>query len=416
MAGDDAGLAPNKAPTKRQQADVTVFGDLKIRKRLAWRLRSLTLAPPVKRRPVDGPVVVAGLFRAASGLGRAVRGCADALESHGVSVLRVDLSGQFGQEDLPPDPRLAAPPKQALGTLIVHVNAPETDWALVALGHYRPRRWRIVGAWVWETPSPPASWRAASRRLSEIWAPSRFAADAIASVADAPVAVVPHAVIAPPDIASDRAGFGLAPGDLVCLTLADGRSSFYRKNPIGAVKVFRAALDGRADARLIVKTRHLCDQPAYRNALTAEIGNDPRIRLIDDDLSEADMWALTASADIFLSLHRAEGFGLPIAEAMALGKPVIATGWSGNMDFMADADAAVAFRLVPVVDPTQRYAPQPDAMWAEPDLEAATVRLRALANDPALRARLAAAGRQAVARFCNGAAYAKALDDPSAAS
>jgi glycosyltransferase involved in cell wall biosynthesis len=112
----------------------------------------------------------------------------------------------------------------------------------------------------------------------------------------------------------------------------------------------------------------------------------------------AERHALTACADIVLSLHRSEGFGLVPAEAMLLGKPVIATNWSGNLTFMDPSSSAlVGYRLVPAVDPRGTYA-VPGALWAEPDLADAAAWLRQLGDDPAARAALGARGRAAAAQ------------------
>jgi glycosyltransferase involved in cell wall biosynthesis len=123
------------------------------------------------------------------------------------------------------------------------------------------------------------------------------------------------------------------------------------------------------------------------------VGGAPNIRLETRTLPAADLHALTAAADIVLSLHRSEGFGLVLAEAMLLRRPVIATGWSGNMAFMdAHCAALVDYRLVPARDPRQVYA---GASWAEPDHEAAVAQLRRLADDSAERVALGARGEAA---------------------
>lgn len=378
--------------------------------KIIWRVRDLVFAPPVRGRLVEGPVVVAGLFRAASGIGRAARGCAEALEKAGGNITRVDLSGVFGQEDLPADPRLTTMPTKETGTLILHCNAPEADRALLALRHFHGKRWRIVGCWVWETSVAPESWRRASRRLSEIWTPSRFAADAIAAVSAVPVRAVPHFVAAPDGLAADRKRFNLEDEQFVCLAMADGRSSFFRKNPIGAIRAFRRGLGERPEARLVVKARNLGEQPAFKELLSDAAEGDRRIIILEEDFTEDDQWRLLACADVFISLHRSEGFGLPVAEAMALGKAVIATGWSGTAEFL-DPDAAIAapWKLEPVDDPSLRYKPADGAVWAEPDEDAAARALHRLAGDPALRRTLGETARAAIARHCGAGAYADAL-------
>lgn len=335
-------------------------------------------------------MVVAGLHRAASGVGQAARSLADALELSGRAVRRVDLSAVFGQCDLAPDPRLEAMPPDAAGTLVLYVNAPETERALMALRLFRPRRWRIIGAWAWETDRAPAAWRTPSRRLSEIWALSRFAADAIATVARPPVRVVSPAVIPPAEVSPDRARFGLPENVVAFLTMADGRSSLHRKNPSGAIAAFRRGLPAAVDARLLVKLRNVDE--ASMEALIAEAEGDARITFLEADLDDASRWSLLASCDAFVSLHRAEGFGLPIAEAMALGKPVVATGWSGNMDFMnAENALPVGFRLIAVEDPTGRYPSDTASVWADPDIDGAADAMRRLALDANLRQRIGAA-------------------------
>ena len=118
----------------------------------------------------------------------------------------------------------------------------------------------------------------------------------------------------------------------------------------------------------------------------------------------ADSHALTACADIVLSLHRSEGFGLVPAEAMLLGRPVVATAWSGNMDFMDDSSAAlVGYHLTPARDPRGVFE-APGAMWAEPDIAEAAGHLTRLAGDPAARATLAERGQvRAFERLGDGA-------------
>jgi glycosyltransferase involved in cell wall biosynthesis len=168
---------------------------------------------------------------------------------------------------------------------------------------------------------------------------------------------------------------------VVVLVSFDLASSFARKNPFAAVAAFHGAFGDRPDRILLLKVGHPDHAPADFARL-AQMAQSPNIRLLTQTLSSEDRHALTACADIVLSLHRGEGFGLVLAEAMLLGKPVIATGWSGNTDFMDGTNAAlVGYRLVPARDDRSVYR----GLWAEPDVVEAAELLRKLADDADLR-------------------------------
>lgn len=344
-----------------------------------WRVRRRLLAAPA-RTPREllaakaGPIVVAGLFRTASGIGESARSCADALEEAGIAHLCVDLSAAFNQVDIEADRPLGAMPEARSGTLILHVNAPEVAPALHVLNHYGAKKWRIVGCWVWELEKAPRSWARAARALSEIWAPSTFCVDAFRPLTSRPVKLVPYRIKPPEGLA--RAG---GHDGLVVLSMADGRSSLARKNIAGAIRVFLAALGERPDCRLIVKTRNLSEFPEEAAALRRAAQGHPRIEFQDASLAPIDRWRLIASCDILLSLHRSEGFGLPIAEALALGKPVVATGWSAPTDFTPPAMLA-PYKLEPVNDAGGPYGAFSESRWAAPDEEAAAALLRKIAR------------------------------------
>jgi len=222
---------------------------------------------------------------------------------------------------------------------------------------------------------------------------------------------VPHplAVAPPVPAALRRAAFGLPDDALVVLVAFNLASSFERKNPLAAVAAFRAAFGARADRLLLLKVGNAGHAPADFERLAAAVADAPNIRLETRTLPVADAHALTAAADIVLSLHRSEGFGLVPAEAMLLGRPVVATGWSGNMTFMDDSCAAlVDYRLVPARDPRGVYA-VPGATWAEPDIAHAAEWLRRLGDDPGLRARLGPAGQVAARARLGAAPLAEAV-------
>lgn len=376
--------------------------------------RSLVLPRPLPARPLRktaGPLIVAGMFRTGNGLGRAARSCFEALDRLGFDPVAADLSGHFDQADLDPAIALSERVEGDKGTLIVFVNPPELEQALFRLGLRRGQKWRIIGAWAWELPCAPPSWVRQARFVSEIWAPSRFVAAAFAHRYDKPVRIVPHHVSLPAEAAASAPPGSDAP--LRILTLADARSSLERKNPAAAVRMFQAAFPPGMRTELLIKCRNLHLFAREAGELRRAAGQDPRIRILDVTLSDEAQRGLIRQSDIILSPHRSEGFGIHMAEAMSEGRCVIATGWSGNLDFMDETCARLLpFSLRPVTDQTGIYSPAGDACWAEPDFEAGVSALRELAADPALRERMGEAGRRMIEARLGPHGYSNALLTP----
>jgi glycosyltransferase involved in cell wall biosynthesis len=171
-----------------------------------------------------------------------------------------------------------------------------------------------------------------------------------------------------------------------------------RKNPAGAIEAFRRAFPGPEAAHLVVKVTGTGGAPQAAATLRALIAGMPNVTLLDRFLPAADLSALIAQCDVFLSLHRAEGLGLFLAEAMWLGRPIVATGWSGALQLLDDSHAMlVRHRTVPVRAGDYTWVP-PGASWAEPDLDHAAECLRRLAEDAGLRAELGRRSREKAAR------------------
>jgi glycosyltransferase involved in cell wall biosynthesis len=280
---------------------------------------------------------------------------------------------------------------------VLHVNPPVLPAVLLSLPRGLLRGRRVIGYWTWELPVAPKAWQEGAPFVHEVWTVSRFAADALEPLLPGRVRVVPSPLaVRPPEPSGlGRGDFGLPETALVTLASFNLASSFVRKNPLGAIAAHRAAFGARADRVLLIKLinpHHFAADFEHIRAVAAEL---PNVRLETRTMPAADAHALTACCDIVLSLHRSEGYGLIPAEAMLLGRPVVATGWSGNMDYMDDECAClVPFRLVAARDPRGIYE-VPGAVWAEPDIGAAAEHLRRLADDAALRAALGVRGRMA---------------------
>lgn len=366
------------------------------RRALAQGAALLAPKPDEPPPPVTGGFAVGGEVGRASGLGEAAR-----LILHGIEALGLPAEAFAAGLALPGETgtsgglRSARPREGA--ALLLHVNAPQLPLALLRLGRGSVRGRRVVGCWAWELPQVSDDWRPGAALVHEAWVPSRFTAAAVEPLlAGRPVRVVPYPVAArPPRPASlDRTAFGLPADAVVTLCAFSLASSFERKNPLAAIAAHKQAFGTRADRILLLKVNAPEHYPADMARLHAAAGGAANIRFETRTLPAQDHHALMAACDIVLSLHRSEGFGLVPAEGMLLGKPVVATAWSGTMDFMdAGSAALVPFALVPARDPRGVFE-APGAVWAEADVRAAADHLTRLADNAGTRAALGAAGRR----------------------
>lgn len=375
--------------------------------RVKWRLRHLFLPRPETSPDKNVPenlrnIAVAGLLRTGSGIGQSARYCVEGMRATGVSFEAIDLSETFNQVDMDFDNCVLPSEARPWDTLILHLNAPEFERALFELSRSAARKGRskprIIGYWAWETPQVPAAWQRVEKYLSEIWVPSAFVADALRATFSVPILIIPHHVprIAPAhetdfnlvgQLKSQTAGAS----SFTCLAMADGRSSFDRKNVVGAIEAFKQAFPEDADVRLVLKTRNLGEFPDVKGKLLAAVAQDQRIHIIDCTLSAPQMRDMVRQCDAFISLHRAEGFGLHLAEAMQAGLAVVATGWSGNMEFMSPKNACLArFDLAQIEDSQFVYETPQDVVWAQPDIAHAARLLKQLKSGEIDREALAA--------------------------
>ena len=344
----------------------------------------------------DRPGVnVIGYLSAESGVGESARSMLRILAAAGIPVnpieFRVGNMSRLGEQLSG-----AAFTTHLHAINLFHVNA---DQMFVARDHLGPSLFEgryNVGCWAWELGEFPDAFLPSLDLVDEVWALSSFSQQAIALKAPLPVLRVPCSVAAPP-LAADRARFGLADGEVAFLAMCDVLSVPERKNPLGVVDAFRRAFPGGEKVRLLLKVGNIEFQPQLKSRLREAQQADPRIQLIVGYLARDALWSLMASIDCFVSLHRAEGFGLGMAEAMACGKSVIATGWSGNVDFTrADNAMLVDYALVALERDLGPY--REGQRWAEPDLDSAAAAMRQVALSTALRERLARRGLETVAR------------------
>lgn len=345
--------------------------------------------------PVGPRVRVAGYLGHVLGLGSAGRGYARALAASGVSVctLSADLPssqvprgyGRDFYEDRAAD--------GAIDVELICINADELPWFMDRFGSVLTDGPRI-GVWAWETDRIPARWERSYSMIDEIWVNSRYMAENIGAASPVPVMVLPPAVTAPPERPPLRLG---VPDGFLYLFMFDYLSSVQRKNPVGLVEAFRRAFGDGEGPRLLIKTFNAPHRPTDEEQLLWAIGDRSDIHLVDASLTAAERDAVMSACDCYVSLHRSEGFGLTLAEAMAAGKPVIGTGYSGNLDFMNEHNSFLVNYELTRVGPYARIYPA-DGTWAEPDLDHAAALLRRVYDDPDGAARIGRQAREDIAR------------------
>ena len=335
-------------------------------------------------------VNVAGYFKAVLGVGEHARQLVAGLESQGIPVRPTTLHPHASPEDESLGVRGTTEDKAAFNLLCVNADVIAAV-AKQLVGDFYSGGYTI-GYWAWEVSAFPPEWLGAFSAVNEVWVGSAHVHDAVAAAATVPVVTIPQPVSLPERSESPAPPAGLPEG-FRFLFAFDYFSVFERKNPLAAVEAFTRAFEPGSGAALIVKSlNHDHDLDSHERLRLAAAAH-PDVHLIEERLTPSERDGLFNACDCYLSLHRAEGFGYTMAEAMWEGKPVIATAYSGNLDYMTPENSyLVDFSLVPI---GEGHAPYPaGGEWAEPDVEHAARLMREVFEHPeeaARRGELAAA-------------------------
>lgn len=338
-----------------------------------------------------------GYARGAFGVGEMLRTIATALEHGGVPFSVCDFPTTAGslQNDRRIERHVSTRRPYQINLFVI--NADQMGAAHDYFGRAAYADHYNIANWAWELERFPRRWDSAFELVDEFWVISEFVAKALRARTDKPVIVVPPAISIAPSRRDNRHRLDFPSGRFMFLTSMDFNSYVSRKNPQAAIAAFRLAFPpSRNDVGLLVKT---CNGERHVDALRAlsdAAGGDPRIEIRNQMLDRETMWDLQDACDAYVSLHRSEGFGLGLAESMALAKPVVATNYSGNVDFMrAGCCRLVDYRMVALRDGD--YPAWRNQHWAEPSVEHAAQHLRELADDPVAARLLGERARQSIA-------------------
>ncbi|MGN6182428.1 MAG: glycosyltransferase family 4 protein, partial [Thermoanaerobaculia bacterium] len=349
------------------------------REKLLGRGEAKPQAAPIATTLRPGLDIV-GYFTRDTGVGESARRCAASSEDAAIPHRAIDLDGSD-----------TLAPRLEHRATILHVNADQVAIVRNQLPQLFDARAYTIGCWHWELPELPAALIGAAEPYNELWAPSLFVQSMLAKSVTIPVVHMPHGIEVAELAPCTPQEFGVPHGHFTFLCMFDFDSIAQRKNPMGAIDAFRRAFPNPSGVSLLIKTTAADQHRDEYESLRAI----PGVQLVNQTLSRARANGLVASCDAIVSLHRSEGFGLVLAEAMDLGKPVIATGWSGNMDFMnAGNSCPVAYDLVTL---DRAYGPsEAGQLWAAPDVDHAAQHLRRVIEDDAYRTRLGARAQKTI--------------------
>ena len=340
-----------------------------------------------------------GWFRAALGVGESVRCMAKACDAVRLPAALVEMRlhclNPHGDDTYAA--RLQETHPHPIN--IFHIDPPVSE----QIDHHhgpelRQGRYNIA-YWAWELPEFPDPWMRQAAYYDEIWCPSEFVRASIAAKVELPVLAMPHAIEFSPPPGNGRARFGLPADRFLFLFAYDLNSYQERKNPLAVVAAYRRAFPAESGVALVIKTQNPVRNAAAYAQLSEALRGLRHVTLITETLTRSDVYLLEQACDAFVSLHRAEGFGLAVAECMYLGKPVVSTDWSATAEYLnADNGCPVRSELTVLRKSHGPY--QAGQKWAEPDVAHAAEWMRRLVGEPGLAAQLGAAAAETIrARF-----------------
>lgn len=350
-------------------------------------------------------VAVIGHFNSQGpvGLKQAACNTVDALRSIGIRPIKYDVPMYNARHKNEPE-------LVKSDHAIIHVQPePFYDSAFSQANIALQDSTKHIASWYWEIDPVPDTWESIVTRnkVQQIFVPTRFVQDLLDEAklpcktryvqAGLAIESIPTAE----QIKVTKKKLGIRDNKFVFLFMFDYKSTIQRKNPLGLIHAFKRAFSKNEDVVLVIKI--------VRGEELAFGSLPSNVMVIHRQMSRQDTLALLAACDCYVSLHRSEGFGLPLAEAMLLGKPVIATRYSGNLDFMNDQNSLLVDYEKVTSPPIFGYQ-NITARWAEPSTEHAAELMKKIVSDSELRLKLAIEAPK-ISELLSLEAYGKRIRD-----
>ncbi len=327
----------------------------------------------------DG-VNLVGYLRAQFGLGQSARLMAEGLEASSYPYCALDLKAGAGirHGDHQLDGKIVNQAKYNINLLhimpggsfqVMLMQLPEGTLS----GRYN------IGYWMFELENIPEDWKTSFQYVNEVWTPSEFASEAFRKHSPVPVYTMPYGITAEPDRRLSRKDFSLPEDQFLFLMMFDSGSTSERKNPRDAIRAFRMAFENHPRASLVIKVNNASQEDLDK--LRRWLEGLENVYLLQGTYPKSKVYSLISLCDVFVSLHRSEGFGLPMAEAMLLKTPCIATDYSANRDFMNGRTACLVRATMVDVALENHPVYTKGNKWAQPDIEQAADYMRRLMED-----------------------------------